>query len=207
MEIWGSEIRIDIFGRNGGMDEIGIVVIIGEDGWVKHWKISETRIDVGIGDDTFRIVTVEVGSEVAAIFSSSLWKIPSSWISIGFLDSEFSWTTREGDLGFLVGFRDFFGALKFYKGLAFAFRLPPLFGFESSSTNFRNSFVIGQTPDDGCFLYSFMMAFLEGFFTNVTSKIFLTKVKFWESEILNEEVWRAGIIAIIDSVTTGTLKW
>lgn len=34
MEIWGSEIPTEIFGGRGGIEEIGIVEVMGEDGGV-----------------------------------------------------------------------------------------------------------------------------------------------------------------------------
>lgn len=82
------------------MDEIRMEVMIGEDGREKVLKKFETWIDDGGGEDTFGIDSVGVGSEVAAVSSSSLWIVYSFKTSVIVLESKSSWTTRDGDLGF-----------------------------------------------------------------------------------------------------------
>lgn len=90
IEIWGSEIPTYMFGWSGRIDEIGMVVITSEDGGVKVWKIFETWIDIGMRDDTFRIVSMGVGSKVVAVSSLSIWIVTSSLTSVRVLDFESS---------------------------------------------------------------------------------------------------------------------
>lgn len=110
-KIFGKETPTEKFGSGamviGKVVVIGYEVVIRDDGRVWIWKKSETGIE-DVGVDTF-IIEVEVGgTKVAAMSSTSYWIESSHRKSETVWDSESSWATRDGDLGFQACFFEFF---------------------------------------------------------------------------------------------------
>lgn len=183
---------------------IRIVVVIGEDGGVCIWKKSEIRVEVVSGVDTFRIGVDVGGSEIETMSYTSLWT-RSSWILVWVLDSESSWVTEEGDLGWRSCFLIFFfGVLRTSKVANLALHFHPLFGLFTSSRIIQNSSMMGRMPDEDYLWYTFTMALSWGTISNITPGIEPTKLNLVGLDIINKEVFKIGITTITESSNKGT---
>lgn len=164
---------------------IRVVVVIGEDGGVFNWKKSEKGVEAVGGVDTFRIGAV-VGSSEVVVVSSTLFQTESSWTSVWVLDSEASWTTRDGDCSLRACFLIvFFGVLTTSKGSSLPYHFSPLFGLLSSSIVVHKSSGIGRVLEAGCLRYSFTIALSNGTFASITFRIEPTNANLVGSDIID----------------------
>lgn len=161
--------------------------------------------EVEIGDDTFGVGWVGIGSEtkgceVTDLSSVSCWMLSSLCKSETVWECESSWATGEGDLCLRVAFLTFFfGVWTGSEGPTFYFHFPPFLGIFPTSSAFRKSSGIRWTPKIGFFQYSCTTTLSAGTFKSMASGIEPTKLNLEGSEAMKFKVCRIAIAASTES--------